>query len=152
MQNLAVGVVAGLLGVATLVAAPSLMGRNARAGLLEVQSAAFFPQWIAAALGLAGLVLIVLRPAPGAEVDPDAAAPDAPLRLAAVVAVLVALPFAFRLVGMAPALGLAILCLGLLFGGRNRVGLFLAAVLLPAAIDLALRRLLYVFMPEPVLW
>lgn len=150
-----VGTAATLIGAATLVAAPALMGRDARAGLTAIQSASFFPQWIAIGLALTGLGAVAagLRPAPAVE-DPDVAIPAAPLRLAAVAAALAAAPFAFRLIGMAPTLGLLMLCLGALFGCRGRSLLLLAfvAAALPAALDVGLRRLLYVLMPEGTVW
>jgi hypothetical protein len=156
MQNILVGGVAIALGGVTLIAAPSLMGRGARAGFLDIQSAAFFPQWAALGLTLAGIAVLASG-ARAADHDGDRREPDgdqaaAPMRLIAVVALLIALPFTFELIGMPLSLGVAILCLGLVFDCRQRLLLVLISVALPATLDVALRRLLYVLMPEASLW
>lgn len=146
-----------VFGAIVLALVPTHAGHDGYAAFLDVQSPAFFPLLLSTLLvviSTAFLCLSLYSARRGSyeriagEQGAEGEAIEAPFRLAATAATLVAYYVLLSWIGMLAASVLLILVLSIILGFRRHLITVAVAILLPVAVYMLFQRGLYVMLPE----
>lgn len=154
--NLAVSAFGMLFGIAVFLLVPLQVGGEDYRAIANVQSPAFFPILLSAAVIVFSAILAfsTLRNAGRHDADDalhtgdDARPIEAPLKVVGVAACLVLYYFALSLIGMIAASIILILVMSYIMGFRNFWIAGLVAAVIPLSIYFLFEKTLYVLLPE----
>jgi hypothetical protein len=150
--DLVVALVAGGLGIATLLLIPYQIPGESLAAIGNLQSPAFFPVFTGAVMVIsAGALAVRAIAAPLARRGPRVTFPRLPFVLT-VAAIFVAFAVGSDVIGMLPSSVLVILVLGYLWEFRDWRILVPVAVLVPLAIYFLFEKTLLIILPRGVLF
>ena len=156
-SSILVGVFGIVFGATVLALVPTNAGQDGYAAFLDVQSPAFFPLILSTLLIVISTVFLCFslytakagsHGTVAGEQGAEGEAIEAPYRLAATAATLIAYYVLLSWIGMLAASVFVIFVLSLILGFRRHLITVAVAILLPLAVYMLFQRGLYVMLPE----